>query len=138
VESDFLTMVVMLVVIEYRFYVRSKGLFCFNSTFIIIIIVINVVISGGGISSPKIYFPKSDDDFMQLVGTVCVRTRSWSNLVHYRFLVGACGRTRNFLRRIIGHGQGLEPGFPKNKAGMLTSWRDLEWPFKFQILLILK
>jgi len=44
----------------------------------------------------------------------------------YRFVVGACGRTRNFLRRIIGHGQELEPGFPKNKAGMLTTWRDLE------------
>jgi hypothetical protein len=42
-------------------------------------------------------------------------TQSWPILVHYRFLVGACGRTRNFLRRIIGLGQEIEPGFPKNK-----------------------
>jgi hypothetical protein len=68
-------MVVMLVVIEYRFYVTSEHLLCFISTFIIIIIiiiVIKVIISGGVISSPKIYSPKSDDDFKQLVGT---RTR---------------------------------------------------------------
>jgi len=57
-------MVVMLVVTEYRFYVMSKRLLSFNSTFIIIIvIVIKVIIRGGGISSPKIYFLKSDDDF---------------------------------------------------------------------------
>lgn len=71
-ESDFLTMVVMLVVIEYRFYVTSKRLVCFNSTFIIIAIDIKIIISGGGVSSPKIYFPKSDDDFKQLVGRVGV------------------------------------------------------------------
>jgi hypothetical protein len=97
-----------------------------NSTFIIIIIVIKVIICGGGISSPKIYFPKSDDDFKQRVGTVCIKTQSWPILMHCIFLVGACGRTRKFLRRIIGHGQELEPGFPNNKAGMLTTWRDIE------------
>jgi hypothetical protein len=113
VESDFLTMVVMLVVIEYRFYVTSKRLLCFNC---VIIIIAFKIISGGGISSPKIYFRKSDDDFKQLVGTVCVRKRSWPILMHCRFLVGACGRKRIFLRRIIGHGQELEPGFPKNKG----------------------
>jgi len=115
-------MVVVLVVTEYRFYVTSKRFLCFNSTLLIIIsIVIKFIISGGGISSPKIYFPKSDYDFKQLIGTVCVRTRSWPILMHYRFLVGACGRTRNFLRRIISNGQELELGFPKNKAGMLTT-----------------
>ena len=46
---------------------------CFNSTFIIIAIVIKIIIiSGGGVSSPEIYFPKSDDDFKQLVGRVGV------------------------------------------------------------------
>jgi len=60
-ESDFLTVVMVLVVIEHRFYVTSKRLLCFKSTFlVIIIIVIKVIISGGGgISSPKIYFSKS-------------------------------------------------------------------------------
>jgi hypothetical protein len=124
-------MVVMLVVIEYRFNVTSKRLLCFNCTFIIIIIIIiiiivKVIINGGGISSPKVYFPKWNDDFKQLVGTLCLRTRSWPILMRCRFLMGGCGRTRNFLRRIIGHGQELEPGFPKNKAGMLTTWRELE------------
>jgi hypothetical protein len=127
VERDFLTMVVMLVVIEYHFYVTSKRLLYFNSTSIIIIFIfIEVIIIGGGINSLKIYFPKSDDDFKQLVGTVCVRTRSWPILMHCLFLVGVCGITRNFLRRIIGHGQELEPGFPNNKAGMLSNWRDIE------------
>lgn len=122
----------MLVVIEYRFYVASKRLLCFKSTFLIIIIIVIKVIISGGISSTKIYFPKSDHDFKQLVGTVYVRTRSWPTLMHYRFLVGACRRTRNFLGRIISHGQELELGFRKNKAEMLTTWRDLESsPFKF-------
>ena len=123
-ERDFLTMEVMLVVIEYHFYVTSKRLLHFNSTFIIIFV--KVIIVGGGINSPEIYFHKSDDDFKQLFRTVCERTRSWPILMHCRFLVGVCGRTRKFLRRIIGHGQELEPGFPNSKAGMLTNWRDVE------------
>jgi len=61
--------------------------------------------------------------------------------MHYRFLVGACGRTRNFLGKIISHGQELELGFRKIKAEMLTTWRDLESSdglSSSRILLILK
>jgi hypothetical protein len=45
--------------LKYRFYVTSTRLLSFNSTFIVIIVI--KVIRGGGISSPKIYFPKSYD-----------------------------------------------------------------------------